>query len=68
MELSESQKLLLNLLKSITTENEVILTIMIAVKEEEKTRKLLRKVEELYDKQELTIEKILEESMRISMM
>ena len=68
MVLSEAQKLLLSLLKSLTEETELILTIMIAVKEEEKTRKLLKKVEELHDKRQLTIEKILEETMRISMM
>ena len=68
MVLSEGQKLLLSLLKSLTEETELILTIMIAVKEEEKTRKLLKKVEELHDKRQLTIEKILEETMRISMM
>ena len=68
MELSEAQKLLLNLLKTLTEEIELILTIMIAVKEEKQTKKLLEKIEELHNNQELTIDKILEEAMKISVM
>ncbi len=50
MELSKEQKMLLELLQSLSMEDDLIIPIMIAVKEPEKTYKLLEYVANMTNK------------------
>lgn len=67
MELSKAQKILLDVLKSLSMQEEAIIITMIEVKEPEKTEKLLEYIVEVTDKGEkLDKDKIVIRALEIS--
>lgn len=64
MELSEKHKMLLELLKSLTTEEDLIISIMLMMKEEKHLNQLMKYI--IKEKNNLTIEKITKQAMEIT--
>ena len=64
MEPSEKHKMLLELLKSLTTEEDLIISIMLMMKEEKHLNQLMKYI--IKEKNNLTIEKITKQAMEIT--